>query len=181
VVRDVFPAIMVEATMALSRRAHAQRRDPRQDAEDFAHDVLVHLLADDGRVLKLWDPKRGPLSHFVRLITRQRVSRALHGHRGNPWGDEATDAATLEPLTGVDTGDQLLESREELRGVLEQLRGYLDARGLLLFQRIYVEQVPIAAVAEELKMSREAVDAWNSRMRKYVRKAAARRPADKKP
>ena len=179
VIRDVLPAIKVEATMALSRRAYAPRRDHRQDVEDFAHDVLVHLLADDGRVLKLWDPKRGPLQHFVRLITRQRVSRALQGHRGNPWGDEATEAATLESLAGADPSDRVLESREELRGVLEQLRAYLDDRGLLLFQRIYVEQAAIVDVAAELAMSREAVDAWNSRMRKYVRKVVASRPARK--
>lgn len=173
-IREVLPAIKVEATMTLARRAHAQRRDHRQEVEDFAHDVLVHLLADDGRVLKLWDPRRGPLNQFVRLITRQRVSRALHGYRGNPWGNEPTAAEALEPLTGADEGDRLLESREELRAVLEKLRAHLDDRGLLLFQRIHVDQAPIAAVAEELGMTREAVDAWNSRMRKLARKLIQR-------
>lgn len=181
-VREVLPAIKVEATVALARRAQAQRRDPRQEVEDFAHDVLVHLLADRGRLLRMWDPERGrSLANFVRLITRQRVSRALHGHRGNPWGDEPTEATALEPLTGSDAGDRVIESREELRQLLEQLRAHLDDRGLLLFQRIYVEQVAIAEVAAELGMSREAVDAWNSRMRSRVRKLAVRTPVKKRP
>ena len=178
----VLPAIKVEAAMALVRRAGAQRRDPRQDIEDFAHDVLVHLLADGGKLLKLWDPRRGrSLASFVRLITRQRVSRALHGHRGNPWGDDPTEATDLESLVGRDEGGRLLESREELRSLLERLRAHLDERGLVLFQRIYVEQVAIAEVAAELGMSREAVDAWNSRIRARVRRMAVTPPAQARP
>lgn len=172
-IREVLPAIKVEAAMALVRRAQAQRRDPRQEIEDFAHDVLVHLLADGGRVLQLWDPARGrSLPSFVRLITRQRVSRALHGHRGNPWGDEPTDLETMEPLHEEDASARALESRQELRALLERLRAHLNERGLVLFQRIYVEQVPIAEVAAELGMTREAVDAWNSRIRGLARRLA---------
>jgi RNA polymerase sigma factor (sigma-70 family) len=173
-IRTLLPIIKVEVGVALVRRALPRRRDARQDVEDFSHEVLLSLLADRGKLLRAWDPERGrSLASFVRLIARQRVSRILHGHRGNPWGDEPTDDETLAPLTGVDEGGRMLESREELRGLLERLRAHLTERGLVLFQRIYVEQRSIVEVAAELGMTREAVDAWNTRTRNLARRLAA--------
>lgn len=173
-IREVLPPIKVEVASALVRQALPRRRDPRQDIDDFAHDVVLHLLGDGGRVLRMWNPDRGlSLAGFVRLITRQRVSRALQQHRGNPWSEEPIDLETLEPLTEVDPGDRVLESREELRTLLERLRAHLNERGLVLFHRIFVEQRPIAEVAAEVGMTREAVDAWNTRTRILARRLAA--------
>lgn len=175
-VRALLPVIKVEVGVALVRRALPRRRDARQDVDDFSHDVLLHLLADRGKLLRMWDPERGrSLASFVRLITRQRVARILHGHRGNPWSDEPTDDEVLAPLTGVDRDDRVLESREELRALLERLRAHLSERGLALFQGIYVEQRSIVEVAAEQGMTREAVDAWNTRTRNLARKLAADR------
>lgn len=171
-VRALLPVIKVEVGVALVRRALPQRRDARQDVDDFAQDVLLYLLADGGRLLRQWDPERGrSLPSFVRLIARQRVSRVLHGHKGNPWSEEAVE--DVEPVMEVDRDDRVLESREELRALLERLRAHLTERGLVLFEEIYVQQRPIAEVARELGMSREAVDAWNTRTRSLARRLAA--------
>ncbi len=177
-VRGLLPVIKVEVGVALVRRAAPQRRDPRQDVDDFAQDVLLHLLADGGRLLRMWDPARGrSLPSFVRLIARQRVSRVLHGHRGNPWSDEPTTPDDLEPvMPETSRDDRVLESREELRALLERLRAHLTERGLVLFEEIYVQQRPIAEVARELGMTREAVDAWNTRTRNLARRLAAEPP-----
>ncbi|WAS89595.1 hypothetical protein [Nannocystis punicea] len=174
-VRELHPVIKVEVGVALVRRALPQRRDPRQDVDDFAQDVLLYLLADRGRLLRLWDPARGrSLPSFVRLIARQRVARILQGHRGNPWSDEPTDLEDLDPVVSAGGRDErVLESREELRALLERLRAHLTERGLSLFQAIYVEQRPIADVAREHGMTREAVDAWNTRTRNLARRLAA--------
>lgn len=174
-VRTLLPVIRVEVGVALVRRALPRRRDPRQDVDDFAQDVLLHLLADGGRLLRQWDPERGrSLPSFVRLIARQRVARVLHGHRGNPWSDEPTANDDLEPVMPEPSrDDRLLESREELRALLERLRAHLNERGLVLFEEIYVQQRPIAEVARELGMTREAVDAWNTRTRNLARRLAA--------
>lgn len=172
-VRTLLPVIKVEVGVALVRRALPQRRDARQDVDDFSHEVLLHLLADGGKLLRQWDPERGrSLASFVRLIARQRVSRILLGHRGNPWSEEPTDEQTIEPLTTATDEGRLLESREELRGLLERLRAHLNERGLALFHGIYVEQRPIAEVAAEMGMTREAVDAWNTRTRNLARRLA---------
>jgi RNA polymerase sigma factor (sigma-70 family) len=174
-VRTLFPVIKVEVGVTLVRRALPRRRDPRQDVEDFTQDVLLYLLADGGRLLRMWDPERGrSLASFVRLIARQRVARVLHGHRGNPWSDEPTAHDELEPaMTGTSRDDRVLESREELRALLERLRTHLSERGLFLFDAIYVQQRAIADVARDLGMTREAVDAWNTRTRSLARRLMA--------
>ena len=173
-VRELLATIKVEVAVNLFRRARSQRRDPRQEVNDFSHDIVLGLLADRGRVLRLWDPARGhSLAGFVRMIARQRLSRILHGHRGNPWGDEPTEDAALDSLQAPDTAERVLESREELRMLLERLRAHLSERGFQLFCRIYVDQRPIIEVAAEFKMTRQAVDAWNTRTRIVARRLAA--------
>jgi len=173
-VRELVPVIRVEIGVALTRRAGPSRRDPRQDVDDFTQNVLLHLLAQDGKLLRLWDPARGrSLASFVRLITRQRVSRILQGHKGNPWSDDPTELDDFEHLAPEPSrDDRALESREELRALLERLRAHLGERGLVLFQMIYVEQRPIGEVAEAMGMTRAAVDAWNSRTRRLARSLA---------
>ncbi|MCA9637663.1 MAG: sigma-70 family RNA polymerase sigma factor [Myxococcales bacterium] len=175
--RELLPVIKVEVGVALMRWARSTRRDPRQDVDDFSQNVLLHLLADGGKLLRLWDPERGrSLASFVRLIARQRVSRILQGHRGNPWSDEPTEHQDFEHLAPEPArDDRMIESREELRGLLEQLRAHLSERGLLLFQMIYVEEQPINEVAAALGMSRGAIDAWSSRTRKLARSLARER------
>jgi RNA polymerase sigma factor (sigma-70 family) len=175
-VRTLLPVIKVEVGVALVRRALPRRRDARQEVDDFSHDVLLHLLSARGKLLRMWDPDRGrSLASFVRLITRQRVARILLGHRGNPWSEDPTDDEVLAPLTRVAHDDRALESREELRALLERLRAHLSERGLALFHGIYVEQRSIAEVAAEHGMTREAVDAWNTRTRNLARRLSADR------
>lgn|SRR5690606_17755870 len=175
----LLPIVKVEVAVALRRRASARGRDPRQDVDDFVQDVMVHLLSDQGRVLRRWDAARGrSLDSFVRMVTRHRVARGLEGFRGNPWSGEPTDDEQLEALWADRSGTfRRLASRDRLARVLEQLRARLDERGLQLFRMIYVEQQPIADVAEALGMSRAAVDQWNSRLRRMVRGLAEQEAA----
>ncbi len=181
-VEQLVPVIRVEVGVALSRQARIRRRDPRQEVDDFTQEMLVRLLADDGKLLRMWDPARGrSLASFVRLITRQRVSRALQRFKGNPWSAEPTEPSDFEYLgeareAGRGEGTRV-ESRIELRSLLERLRAHLNERGLQLFQLIYVEQKPIREVCDELGMTRGAVDAWNSRTRKLARRLAQERAA----
>lgn len=167
----LLPVIKVEVAVALRRRASASGRDAKQDVDDFVQEVLVHLLAQDGRVLGRWDPARGrSLASFVRMVTRHRVARVLAGFRGNPWSGEPTEDEELEALRADTSGTfRRLASRDQLARLLEQLRARLDERGLQLFRSIYVEQQPIADVCTSMGMSRAAVDQWSSRLRRMVR------------
>lgn len=181
VVRELLALLKLEIARFLHRWARSQRRDARQDVDDFAHEVLLYLLGERGRVLRTWDPTRGTLVAFVRMVARQRVSRTLLKRRGNPWSDEPTEIEELEPQLEPDPAARVLESRELLRSLLVRLRSELTERGLLLFHQIYIEERPIAEVAAEFGMTRQAIDAWNNRTRNLARRLAAELPAEGRP
>ncbi len=168
----LLPVLSVEVAVTLQRRGRLQRRDARQDVDDFVQDVLVHLLSDRGRVLRRWDPARGrSLASFVRLVARHRIARALEGFRGNPW---SSDAAENEELDTLDNGpSRRIESRVQLNSVLDRIHSQLNERGARLFQLLYVEQRSVAEVCELEGMSRAALDQWNARLRKTARRLAS--------
>ena len=185
-IAEVLPAIRLEITHGLRRRAAARRRDATQDVDDFVQDVLVHLLSQRGRRLRAWDPTRGrSLRNFVRLLARRQLARVLEGFRGNPWeGGAAADDTEVEQR--VPAPEQVFDrilSRQQLDRLMERLRARFNDRSQHLFELLYVEQRPVAEVCEVMKMSRPAVDQWNVRLRQLVRKLAAeldREPAPRR-
>lgn len=177
-VRVLLDPIRSEVASTLRSRARATHRDPHQEIDDFAQDVLVYVLENRGQRLRCWDPTRGrSLVSFVRLLARQRVSQILTGYKGNPWKDDPTEFEEMETLIGTDGCASRLEHREELRGVLDNLFARLSPRDLELFYCIYVEQRAIGEVADAFKMTRSAIDTWNSRLRSLARRLAARLPS----
>jgi len=171
----LLPAIRLEVTHGLRRRARVLGRDASQDVDDFVQDVMVHLLADGGRRLRAWEPARGrSLQSFVRLLARHRLSRVLEGYRGNPWeggAAEEPDLVDRQATEGAPTFDRIL-SRQQLERLMEVLRARFNARSLELFERVYVQQQAVAEVAEVMGMTRAAVDQWNVRLRQLVRELA---------
>lgn len=175
-VGEIVPPIRLEVTYALRRHASRRARDAEQDVDDFVQDVLVHLLGSDGRRLVAWDPGRGrSLRSFVRLLARHRIARVLGGRRGNPWEGGAApraDAVEQQAVTGADAFERTL-SRQQLSRLLERLQGQFNERSALLFEYLYIDQRPVAEVCEQLGMTRGAVDQWNVRLRKLVRRLAS--------
>lgn len=174
-VGEVLPAIRLEVTFGLRRRARVLGRDAAQDVDDFVQDVLVHLLSDGGAKLRAWNPSRGrSLASFVRLLARHRLSRVLEGFRGNPWEGGAADEPDLvehQATVRSEAFEQLL-SRQQLEGLMKRLRARFDERSQMLFELVYVEQRPVVEVCETMGMSRAAVDQWNVRLRRLVRQLA---------
>lgn len=168
--------IQREVVFVLRRRASPVGRDPRQEARDLVHDVLVALFERDAQELRRWDPERGrSLDSFVCLVARRRVARVLGQRRGNPWSDNPTEpgilAQSLESNDASLTGR--LESREQLQRVLDALLGQMSDRDVELFELIFVEERDPAEVAEAMDMTRGAVNAWSYRTRKLARQVAA--------
>ncbi len=172
----LLPAIRLEVTYSLRRRARIRGRDAAQDVDDFVQDVMVHLLSDGGRRLRSWEPERGrSLRSFVRLLTRHRLSRVLEGYRGNPWEGGAAEEPDLVDRQATESEqafDRAL-SRQQLQRLMQRLRARFNERSLQLFELIYVEQRSVPEVCEAMSMTRAAVDQWNVRLRQLVRRLAA--------
>lgn len=172
-VDEILPAIRLEVTFGLRRRARLFNRDANQDVDDFVQDVMVHLLGDGGKRLRAWDPARGrSLRSFVRLIARHRLCRVLEGFRGNPWEGVLGGESELDDVDADAPAFERLLSRQQLERLLDMLRARFNERSMVLFERLYIEQRPVAEVCETLGMSRAAVDQWNVRLRRLVRTLA---------
>jgi RNA polymerase sigma factor (sigma-70 family) len=169
-VRTLRPVIQAEVGFALLPICRSQGRDVRQDTLDLVQGVLMSLLADDGKQLRRWDPARGrSLESFVRLIARRHVAGVVRSKRRSPyaelpWPDETLD---LQPGGGPDL-EHRIEARERLDRMLDHVRERLDERGLLLFELLYVEERSIEEACEATGMTRDAVYAWRSRLKRQL-------------
>ncbi len=128
------------------------------------------LFEHGARELRRWDPVRGrTLDSFVRLLARRRVARVLGRRRGNPWAD-----GDAEYREGPDEMTLLgrLEQRAQLGEVLQSLYAQMSPRDMELFELLFVEELEPGDVAEQLEMSRGAVNAWAYRTRRTARRIA---------
>lgn len=104
---------------------------------------------------------------YARLVARSHVSTIMRSARRNPWTEEPTEAEAID-LASRPTDDQSrrLESADTLRHVLDQLEARLDERGMLLFRMLWIEECSVAEACAATGMSRDAIYAWRSRVRK---------------
>jgi RNA polymerase sigma-70 factor (ECF subfamily) len=182
VVDALTPIVQSKAAKALLRRsAAAGNRDVRQEVEDLTQAVFVSLFADDGRVLRQWDPARGRLDVFVGIVAERAVASILRTRRLNPW----TEAPTLDdhldhrPSPGVDA-EEALSSHELLAATLHEVRARVSDRGRELFDLLLVDDHSVEDVAVLMDMTPDAVYAWRSRLSKLAREVAAKILSDKR-
>ncbi len=171
-VRILAPVVQARVARVLVRRRGASGRDVRQHVEDLAQEVFEALFADGARALRAWDPARGlSLVSFCGLVAEREAASILRSGRRSPWTETATELEELErSLDHVVPAEALVANRERLAIVVERLREALSPRGLELFQRLVVDEEPVAAVCAATGMSADAVYAWKSRILKVVRK-----------
>lgn len=168
----LLPTVRARVMHALLR--YKQREQAAQVVEDLTQQVFLLLFEDGGRRLRAWEPGRGAsLTTFAGLLAEREVIAILRRGRRNPWTEAPTEHEELVSRAGVgaDQGSQA-ESRDLLNAVLDRALATFDERGLLLFQRIIVDEAAIETVARELGTSSAALYMWKSRFAKLVREIA---------
>jgi RNA polymerase sigma-70 factor (ECF subfamily) len=168
----VLPIVRVRVARVLWRyRSLARKRDLQQEAEDLTHDVLLQLLEEEGRVLRTWDPARGlELLDFVGMVSDRTAAGVLKSGVRTPWREDPTEptdlaATTVDATSSVDA----LASRELGQRILLALRAELSPIGARIFERLFVDEAEVEEICRELQMSRDAVYAWRSRLRRRLR------------
>ncbi|MCR9160707.1 MAG: sigma-70 family RNA polymerase sigma factor [Nannocystaceae bacterium] len=170
--RRLMHAVAREVSFAVARLSKSEGRDPKQEVRDLVHEVLLGLFEDDGKALRRWDPDRGrSLESFVQLIARRRVPRMLSGGRGNPWADAPIDPTVIETADDADLA-QRLEQRDQLDQVLGAVYSRMNERDHELFDLVFIKELASETVAEQMEMTRGAVNAWAYRVRKLARTVA---------
>lgn len=168
--RELTP--IVEARVArLLRRRRPDGRDTRQELPDLVQQVFVALLENDARILRTWAPERGmSLENFVGLVAEREVLSIFRSGRRTPF-DRATEE--LPETLGDSTLDARTLSKELLMHLVDQIRTELSPQGLVLFERIVVQEEPPATIASSLGMSLDAIYAWRSRLLRRLRAIAS--------
>ncbi|MCC6555981.1 MAG: sigma-70 family RNA polymerase sigma factor [Polyangiaceae bacterium] len=166
------PVIRARTARVLRRRGY--RRDVRQELLDLTQQVFLALLADGGCLLRSWDPARGlSVVNFVGLVAEQITAAALRGSRGRGLHEELVAPEELDrEVESSRSPERIVASTEALGVVLRAVRDRLSARGLSLFQSLFVEGRSIEEVAAANGMSVAAVYAWRSRLGRLVESIA---------
>lgn len=174
VVAMLAPEIQSEVGHALRRVTQNQQRDPRQEIFDLVQEVLERLLARDGKILRAWDPERGSLPRFVRVVTRRHVIGVIRSKRRNPYSERPTPSESFDQhRSSAPELDRRVDARDHLDHVLDHLRVRLDERGWRLFQMLYIEERDIDYVCTVTQMTRNAVYAWRARLKRLLEQLVA--------
>ena len=179
---DLFtPLIQAKVARALvRRRALAGNRDVGQEVEDFTQAVFAALFANRGRVLLQWDPERGKLDTFVRLVAEREVLSILRTRSRSPWTEEpiANESLDLQPGRELDP-EVMAQSREFAASLLERLRARISDRGRELFELLLIDGRSVEDVGFLLNMTPDAVYAWRSRLGRLAREIAVELSSEK--
>jgi RNA polymerase sigma-70 factor (ECF subfamily) len=164
---------VVQARVArtlLAGRPAGGGRDLRGQVEDLTQEVFLQLFAEGGKVLASWEPERGlTLTGFVGLVAQRRALSIVRTAKGSPWKEEPAAAETLErPDAGPGPEDRST-SRQTLRKLLGRLQEETSPQGWHLFQLLFVRESPVEEVGRLTGLSRDALYAWRSRLRRRAR------------
>jgi len=178
-VERLVPVVQARVSRALQRYKRSELA--AQAVDDLTQHVFLMLFEDGGRRLRAWEPGRGAaLATFVGLVAEREVIAILRRGRRNPWTESPTDDGELADCVGAAEGHETaVANRQLLDAVLDRALATLDERGLLLFQRLVVDEAPVETVAREMGTTLAALHMWKCRFTKHVREIADEIGAEK--
>jgi len=175
-VDDLTPVIQSRAARAVLRRRErgVYRRDIAQEVEELTQEVFLVLFADDGRVLRAWNPARGlSLRNYVGMVAEREISDILQSGRRRPWNERRTPEEPTEAELGTCPGpEDRIAAKELYTRVIARLREELSPKGFELFEMLLVDGCAVDDACAATGMTREAIYAWRSRLPKIVRRIA---------
>ncbi|MBX2813834.1 MAG: hypothetical protein KTR25_18600 [Myxococcales bacterium] len=168
----IIPIVQIRAARVLNRyRTQSLNRRLRQELEDLVQQVFTALFAQNARSLREWDPTRGlSLVNYVGFLAEREVTSTLRTRKHNPWTEEPMTDDRLGYLVGSGPClEKHLESRDLLAHIIEHLWARLSPQGRQFFQLLYVENMSVQAVADQMGTTPDAIYAWRSRLAKSMR------------
>ena len=168
------PVVQIRVARALRRRGIPKGRDVRQEMQDLVQDVFARLFARDAKALRDWDPNKGAsLQTFVGVIADREVISTLRTAKRSPFTEEPTDPAEQRRVSTAPRPDEHAAARQSLDRLLDSLAAKLSPLGYRVFELLWCEERSVEDVCAELDLSRDAVYAWRSRIRKLARELSS--------
>ena len=158
------PVIRVRANRLLESK-HGAAGLTRDQVDDLVQEVWAYLFADNARVLRSWDPKKGRnLRSFVAMVATRCCIDLLRGRRLNPYREVVTDHSEIERDAAlVDSLETRAVSRSFLEWLVSSLRELLSEEGGLLLQVMYLEGASPEEAERQTGISRSKI--YNQRRR----------------
>ena len=167
----LIPLVQKCVARALLRHSAARGRAIRQDVEDLTQDVLIHLISNDFKVLRAWNPKGGmSLKNWICLIATRRTNLALRSRKKSPYTEDPTPDENFDRSDPSPLPDLAAISVDLLRKLLVRLKEEVSELGYYMFTLLFMCELPPEEVAKLSGKSIASVYKWQERLRKIVRR-----------
>src|SRR6185503_7942003 len=145
-------------------------RNLRQGVEDLTQEVFLKLFAHDGRELRRWKLERGlSLENFVGLVAERHTLSYLRSARRTAAKEEPTPSDELDRRRDEPGPERRAAVREQLQLLLARLGEKLSPLGVRMFELLFVQDLSTEEAMAATGLSRDAADAWRSRLRRLAR------------
>jgi len=166
VLTPVIQARVAKTLLCRGRRSN----NLREEVEDLTQDVFVALWANEQRELRRWRPERGlSLENFVGLIAERQTFSYLRSGRRNAWKEEPTPNEDLDRPLNQSGADEIVINKEQLELLEKRLSDRLSEQGWWMFILLFEKDLSTEEVMAVTGLTRDAVDAWRSRIRRLAR------------
>jgi DNA-directed RNA polymerase specialized sigma24 family protein len=159
------PTVHVGVASVLAAIGPHLPRDPRQECMDLVQGFLLDKLIGDPRVLRDYDPARGPIGPYVHRIAQRYAYSKLRLRRVRH--ELPTAPLSIERPSEGDAHAQV-DARDTLDRMLELVEAQLDERGALLFMLDAVEQRSVAEICDHVGITPGALYSWRSRLKDFI-------------
>ncbi len=171
-VKRLTPVIWAHTRRALRRQGVA----PEPHAPDLTQHIWLKLWAEQGRVLRRFEPRKASLEHYVGgVVTRSEVGDWLRSRRTARRGANIQfvplDVAANAGMPGRQ--EQRVADADLVQRLFVHLDTTLEGRGRLVFRMLYQDQLDPSAIASALGVKPHVVHNWQARIRKKARAFAS--------
>lgn len=159
------------AIAAAVYRSHTGNAVPSQQfLEDTVSKVVIEFFTK-----KRFDPERGRLRTYLRMLTNAKVVDALR--KDGAFNHRPFEEGESEPalkLPSETHGEKESFERSLLNTLIEDLRAQIPMRHFEIFEMVKLKQMAPEQVAEELGIKRNVVDNTVYKVMKRLREISAK-------
>ncbi len=156
------------------RRWKGQRVGP-QDEDDLVQEVLLRMNKPGAGMLDRWDPGRGSLATYARMIAHSKIVdiERIELRRKVLLGPVDSLDASPSVAAGGPSPEAMTIVRDEtlrlLRCAYQQMAKPQDRQ---LFQLLVVEEATVAEASKQTGLPRQSVYRWRAKLKKKLRDCA---------
>jgi RNA polymerase sigma factor (sigma-70 family) len=139
--------------------------------EELCQEVWCRLVDHDRRLLRYYDPTRGPLGSFLRRLSFQQAIKAIRRDQRQAvaYDEHVIQADELEDERTSAIVAQLIQS-ELYEKLMDRVAATLQDVDRMLLREVHLEQRSMTEVAAEHGLTRDQVYQRNRRLKKKLKR-----------